>query len=155
MTATNDDAVQLFIKSDKIYFMEANTKDQTNAMKNIEEFFETHDVIYIAENAVFKNMSTGEEIKGRKAIADMLNYLYHVAFDAKAIVNNTVITKNHALLEASFVGKHMGEFAGIAATGKQVNVPLCVTYDLNEDGLIQNGRIYMLTDVMMQQLKND
>ena len=155
MTATNDDAVQLFIKSDKIYFMEENTKDQTNAMKNIEEFFETHDVIYIAENAVFKNMSTGEEIKGRKAIADMLNYLYHVAFDAKAIVNNTVITKNHALLEASFVGKHMGEFAGIAATGKQVNVPLCVTYDLNEDGLIQNGRIYMLADVMMQQLKND
>ena len=155
MTATNDDAVQLFIKSDKIYFMEANIKDQTNAMKNIEEFFETHDVIYIAENAVFKNMSTGEEIKGRKAIADMLNYLYHVAFDAKAIVNNTVITKNHALLEASFVGKHMGEFAGIAATGKQVNVPLCVTYDLNEDGLIQNGRIYMLADVMMQQLKND
>jgi hypothetical protein len=43
----------------------------------------------------------------------------------------------------------------MAATGKQVNVPLCVTYDLNEDGLIQNGRIYMLTDVMMQQLKNN
>ena len=135
--------------------MDANIKGQTNAMKNIEEFFKTHDVMYIAENAVFKNMSTGEEIKGRKAIADMLNYLYHVAFDAKAIVNNTVITKNHALLEASFVGIHMGEFAGIAATGKQVNVPLCVTYDINEDGLIQNGRIYMLTDVMMQQLKND
>jgi predicted ester cyclase len=70
-------------------------------------------------------------------------------------VNNTVITKNHALLEASFVGKHIGEFAGISATGKQVNVPLCVSYDLNEDGLIQNGRIYMLTDVMMQQLKNN
>ena len=135
--------------------MEADIKGQTNAIKNIEEFFRTHDVIYIAENAVFKNMNTGEEINGRKAIADMLNYVYHVAFDAKAIVNNTIITRNHALLEASFVGKHVGEFAGIAATGKQVNVPLCVTYDLNEDGLIQNGRIYMLTDVMMQQLKNN
>ena len=135
--------------------MEADIKGHTNAIKNIEEFFRTHDVIYIAENAVFKNMNTGEEINGRKAIADMLNYVYHVAFDAKAIVNNTVITRNHALLEASFVGKHIGEFAGIAATGKQVNVPLCVTYDLNEDGLIQNGRIYMLTDVMMQQLKNN
>ena len=135
--------------------MEADIKGQTNAMKNIEEFFKTHDVIYVAENAVFKNMNTGEEINGRKAIADMLNYIYHVAFDAEAIVNNTVMTKNHALLEASFVGKHIGEFAGISATGKQVNVPLCVTYDLNEDGLIQNGRIYMLIDVMMQQLKNN
>lgn len=135
--------------------MEADIKGQTNAMKNMEEFFKTHDVIYVAENAVFKDMNTGEEINGRKAIAGMLNYLYHVAFDAKAIVNNTIITKNHALLEASFAGKHIGEFAGISATGKQVNVPLCVTYDLNEDGLIQNGRIYMLTDVMMRQLKNN
>ncbi len=134
--------------------MEADIKGQTNAMTNMEEFFKTHDIMYIAENAVFKNMNTGEEINGRKAIADMLNYIYHVAFDAKAIMNNTVITKNHALLEASFVGKHIGEFAGIAATGKQVNVPLCVNYDLNEDGLIQNGRIYMLADVMMQQLNN-
>ena len=85
----------------------------------------------------------------------MLNYLYHVAFDAKAIVNNTIITKNHALLEASFAGKHINEFAGIPATGKQVNVPLCVSYDLNDDGLIQNGRIYMLTNVMMRQLQNN
>ena len=135
--------------------METDIKGQTNAVNNLKEFFKTHDVIYVAENAVFKNMNTGEEIIGRKAIAGMLNYMYHVAFDAKAIVNNTVITKNNALLEANFVGKHIGEFAGIAATGKQVKVPLCVTYDLNEDGLIQNGRIYMLTDVMMQQLKNN
>jgi steroid delta-isomerase-like uncharacterized protein len=135
--------------------MEAAIKGQTNAMKNVEEFFKTHDVMYVAENAVFKDMNTGQEINGRAAIADMLHYLYHVAFDAKAIVNHTVITKNHALLEAGFAGKHIGEFAGLPATGKQVNVPLCVTYDLNEDGLIQHGRIYMLTGVMMQQLKNN
>ena len=134
--------------------METDIKGQTNAINNLQEFFKTHNIMYVAENAVFKNMTTGEEIKGRKAIADMLNYMYHVAFDAKAIVNNTVITKNNALLEARFTGKHIGEFAGIAATGKEVNIPLCVTYDLNEDGLIQNGRIYMLTDVMMQQLKS-
>ena len=135
--------------------METDIKGQTNAVNNLKEFFKTHDVIYVAENAVFKNMTTGEEINGRKAIAGMLNYLYHVAFDAKIIVNNIVVTENSALLEASFSGRHIGEFAGIAATGKQVNVPLCVIYDLSEDGLIQNGRIYMLTDVMMQQLKNN
>ena len=138
-----------------MHFMETDIKVQANTINNLNEFFKTHDAIYIAETAVFKNMNTGDQINGRKAIADMLHYIYHVAFDAKAILNNTVITKTHALLEASFVGKHIGEFAGIPATGKQVNVPLCVTYDLNEDGLIQNGRIYMLMDVMMQQLKNN
>lgn len=121
--------------------------------RNLEEFFKTHDSKYVAEDAIFKDMTTGKETKGRQAISAMLHYIYHIAFDAEAIVTNTVITGKNALLEASFVGKHIGEFAGIEATGKQVNVPLCITYDLNDDGLIQTARIYMLTDVMMHQLK--
>jgi predicted ester cyclase len=100
-------------------------------------------------------MTTGEETKGRQAISEMLHYIYHVAFDAEAVVTNTVITDKNALLEANFVGKHISEFAGIPATNKQVNFPLCVTYDLNKDGLIQNARVYMQTDVMMQQLKSE
>lgn len=132
-----------------------NSAGNSPVTRNLEEFFKTHDSKYLAGDAIFKNMTTGEETKGCQAISEMLNYIYHIAFDAKAIVINTVITGKKALLEASFAGKHIGEFAGIAATGNQVYVPLCVTYDLNEDGLIQNGRIYMLTDVMMQQLKNN
>jgi predicted ester cyclase len=134
--------------------METEINQQTKTTKSIEEYFKTHDVSYLAEDAVFRDMNTGEETTGRKAIGELLNYIYHVAFDARAIINNTVITKDHALLEASFVGKHIGEFAGIAPTGKEVNVPLCVTYDLNEEGLIQKARVYMLTGVMMQQLQH-
>lgn len=130
-----------------------NSAIKSSVTRNLEEFFKTHDSKYVAEDAIFKNMTTGEETKGSQAISEMLHYIYHIAFDAKAIVSNTVITDKNALLEASFVGKHIGEFAGMAATGKQVNVPLCVTYDLNDDGLIQTARIYMLTDVMMHQLK--
>ena len=125
---------------------------KSNAFSNMEQYFKTHDTSYVAENTVFINMTTGEEVKGRQAVADMLHYIYHVAFDAKAIVINTVITEKNALLEASFVGKHIGEFAGISATGKEVYVPLCVTYDLNSEGLIEKARIYMLADVMIKQL---
>ena len=50
-----------------------------------------------------------------------------------------------------FKGKHIGEFAGLAATNKEVNVPLCVSYYL-ENGLIKHARIYMLGDVLMQHL---
>lgn len=131
-----------------------SSKMNASTITNIEAYFKTHDTAYVAEDAVFKNMSTGEETKGRKAISEMLNYIYHVAFDARADVKHTIATDKNAVLEASFTGKHIGDFAGIAATGKQVNVPLCVTYDLNNDGLIKEARIYMLTDVMMQQLKS-
>ncbi|MEO8110128.1 MAG: ester cyclase [Ginsengibacter sp.] len=126
-------------------------KSISTTQQNIESFFETHDSKYIATDAVFTNMSTGEETKGREAIAGMLHYLYHIAFDAKAEIKNTIITGEKALLEADFKGKHVGEFAGLQPTNKEINVPLCVSYHL-EDGLIKQARIYMLADVMMRQL---
>ena len=127
-------------------------KSISTTQQNIESFFKTHDAKYVAADAVFTNMSTGEETKGRDAIAGMLQYMYHIAFDAKAEIINTVITEDKALLEAKFKGKHIGEFAGLAASNKEVDVPLCVSYDL-EDGLIKQARVYMLADVLMRQLQ--
>lgn len=133
---------------------EADKSEKVLQPEKIEGYFTSHDSSYVAEDAVFRNMTTGEETKGRTAISGMLNHIYHVAFDAHADVKHTIATDNNAVLEANFTGKHIGEFAGIAATGKEVNVPLCVVYDLNNDGLIKEARIYMLTDVMIRQLKS-
>jgi predicted ester cyclase len=58
---------------------------------------------------------------------------------------------DQAVLEAEFVGKHIGEFAGMPATGRSVRVPLCVIYDL-EAGKIKRARVYMETPVLMRQL---
>ena len=119
--------------------------------QNLLAYFETHDVKYVAEDAVFKNLSTGEVYTGRAEIGGMLHYIYHVAFDAKAEKTNHIITEDKAVIEGHFKGRHIGELNGLLATNKEVDVPLCVTYDL-KDGLIQEARIYMLTDVMMKQL---
>ena len=45
------------------------------------------------------------------------------------------------MMEGHVTGKHIGEFAGIPATGKEIRVPICVSYDL-EDDKIQRARIY-------------
>ena len=127
-------------------------KKASTSQKNFEAYARTHDVQYVAEDAVFTSMNTGEKTVGREAIGEMLHYIYHVAFDARAEIKNIVVTENKALLEGDFIGKHIGEFAGIPATNKDVNVPLCVTYEL-ENGLIKEGRVYFLMDVMMAQLK--
>ncbi|MGZ8538993.1 MAG: ester cyclase [Flavisolibacter sp.] len=119
--------------------------------QNLLAYFETHDVKYVTEDASFKNLSTGEVHKGRAEIGAMLHYIYHVAFDAKAEMKNYFFTENKAVVEGFFKGRHIGELAGIPATNKEVNVPLCVTYDL-ENGLIKEARIYMLSSVMMEQL---
>ena len=119
--------------------------------KNFKAYFESHDVQYVAEDAVFINMGTGEETRGREAIGAMLHYIYHVAFDAHAETISYLVTEDRALLEGYFIGTHISEFAGIPATNKKVKVPLCVTYEL-ENGFIKSGRVYMLGDVMMRQL---
>jgi len=123
----------------------------TTAQKNMLDFFQTHDVKYVAEDGVYKNLGTGETYKGRAEIGAMLHFIYHVAFDAKAEIKNYIITEDRAQLEAIIRGRHIGEFMGIPATNREVNFPVSVSYDL-KDGLIKEARIYLLSDVLMQQL---
>lgn len=120
--------------------------------KNMQAYLQSHDIQYVAEDAVYKNLSTGEEHSGKAEVGAMLHYMYHVAFDAKADVKNYIITEDKAMFEGFFKGRHIGEFADIPPTNKEVNVPLCVTYDL-KNSLIQEARIYFITDVLMQQLQ--
>lgn len=126
-------------------------KKTSLSQKNMEAYFNTHDVQYVAEEAVFISMNTGEKTIGREAVRQLLHFVYHVAFDATAEIRNTIITENKAVLEADFIGKHIGEFAGIPPTNKEVNVPLCIVYDL-EKGLVKQARVYFVMDVMIKQL---
>ena len=121
------------------------------AEKNMLDYFATHDLRYIAEDAVFRNMSTGETYRGRAEIGGMLHYFYRVAFDARAETTGHFIGENTAMVEGFIRGKHTGEFAGIPATGKEINVPMCVTYQL-KDGLVQKAHIYLMNDVLLRQL---
>ena len=109
------------------------------------------DLSMMAEDVVFAHMATGDKHEGPEGVARMLHYIYHVAFDAHAETRNLVVDDGKAVLEADFVGSHIGEFAGIPATGKQVRVPLCVVYDLEND-MIKRGRIYMEMPVLFKQL---
>lgn len=109
------------------------------------------DVSMMADDVVFTIMATGQEHHGPDAVLGMLNYFYHVAFDATAATRTTLFGETSAMIESEFIGKHIGEFAGIQATGKDVRVPLCVVYDLVDDK-IKNGRVYFEMPALLQQL---
>ena len=109
------------------------------------------DLSMMAEDVVFTNMATGEEHRGVEGVRRMLDYVYHEAFDATAETRNRIYSENGAVLEADFVGTHIGTFAGIPATRRKVRVPLCVVYDL-EHGKISRGRVYMQVPVLLRQL---
>ena len=109
------------------------------------------DLSMMADDVLFTNMATGDEHRGPDGVRDMLHYIYHVAFDARADVRNWIITDGKAVMEADFVGKHIAEFAGVPATNKQVKVPLCVVYDLENDR-IKKARIYFEVPALLTQL---
>ncbi len=117
------------------------------------EYFDSNhsDVSMMADDVLFTNMATGEEHRGRKGVLQMLNYIYHISFDAHAEMKNAIFVDGKAMVEGDFVGRHMGEFAGIPATNKYVRVPICVVYDL-EDDQIKRGRVYFEMPVLLRQL---
>lgn len=109
------------------------------------------DMSVMADDVVFRNMATGDEHRGPDDVRQMLQYIYHTAFDADAINTKIICDENKAVLEGTFKGKHIGEFAGIPPTGKEVSVPLAVSYDLENDR-IKRARIYFETPVLFEQL---
>jgi steroid delta-isomerase-like uncharacterized protein len=109
------------------------------------------DVSMMADDVVFTMMATGEETRGPEAVRQMLHYFYHVAFDARAETTSKIVSNGQAVIEAQVVGTHIGEFAGIPATGKAFRVPLCVVYDVENDQ-IKRARIYFEIPALLAQL---
>jgi steroid delta-isomerase-like uncharacterized protein len=109
------------------------------------------DLSMLSEDVVFTSMATGEKHSGLEKVAQMLQFIYHVAFEAHAETKNIIINETNAVLEGDFVGKHIGEFAGVQPTNKFVRVPLCVVYDLENDK-IKRARIYFEIPALLTQL---
>jgi len=117
----------------------------------LEAYWQDHDPQHVAENAVFTMQPTGEEIRGRDSIAKHLAGFYHGALEARAVRTNAIFADGKGVLEARVQGRHTGVFAGVPATGRDVDVPLCVTYDVS-GGKIQRARIYLLVNVLLAQI---
>ena len=117
----------------------------------LESYWKSHDASYVAEDAVFTMMPTGEEIRGRDAVAKHLAGFYHGTLEARAETVNWMVDGKKGLLEAVVVGTHTGEFAGIPSTGRNVRVPLAVVYDV-DGGEIRRARIYLMANVLIQQI---
>jgi limonene-1,2-epoxide hydrolase len=119
--------------------------------KVLEAYWLNHDARYVADDAVFTMMPSGEEIRGCEAITKHLQGFYHGALEATAERVNAIFADGQGVLEARVVGRHTGEFAGVAPTQRSVDVPLCVVYDVAGD-YVTRARIYLQLNVLLQQI---
>jgi steroid delta-isomerase-like uncharacterized protein len=107
---------------------------------------------YFSEEVTWTTIGTQQTMRGRQPVQEFLLWRHTQAFDAHPKVKTLVVGDRQAALEADFVGTHTGEFLGIPATGKSVQVPYCVVYDLH-DGKIAALRAYIPMDLFAHQLE--
>ena len=107
---------------------------------------------YFSNDVTFTLMGAGQVFKGQPAVEQFIRFLHEQAFDAQPELVSMICGDGQASLEAIFRGTHTGEFLGVSATGRSVEVPYSVFYELRGDK-ITALRAYMPMDVLMGQLK--
>jgi len=116
----------------------------------LEKYLHGHDDSMLSDDVVFEVMATGQKSAGREAVRQLLDFFYNKAFTADFSLRSLVVAENKAVLEADFFGKQNTEFSGVQPSGKEVHVPLCVSYEVS-DGKIRYARIYFESDALRMQ----
>jgi len=106
---------------------------------------------HFSDDVVLSMVGTDQGAEGPEGVEAWIDYLHREAFEARPELKNMIVGDGQAAVEFDFVGKHVGEFGGMAATGREVRVPYCMVYEL-EGEKIKALRGYMPMDVLMQQL---
>jgi predicted ester cyclase len=106
---------------------------------------------HFTDDVTIEIVGAGQTAQGREAVEGMIRAFHEQMFDAKPELKTLIAEDNRAAVEADFVARHTGEFAGIAPTGRQLRVPYSVMYDL-EGGRIKALRIYGLASDLVHAL---
>ena len=106
---------------------------------------------FFAADVVVTIEGTDQRVDGAEAAEGIIRYLHEQAFDGTLVRRGLIVDGGQAVLEADFVGRHVGEFAGVPATGRDVRVPYTVVYDVADDG-IRALRIYLAPERIVAQL---
>jgi predicted ester cyclase len=97
---------------------------------------------FFAEDVEVEIVWADQKMRGADAAEQAVRYLHEVAFDAQPEFTSMFVDDHGAAAEAVFVGTHIGEFAGVAATGNPIRLPYSVFYEI-EGSTITGLRIYM------------
>lgn len=97
------------------------------------------------------------KLEGKAAVRDQFVRPFIAAFPGNVHVPlNLAHAPNLVAVEWRFEAVHRGTFAGIAATGRSVNVPGCSFYQHDLDRrVITGGRIYFDFATLLRQLGRD
>ena len=106
---------------------------------------------FLAEDVKLSFMGTDREVRGRDAAREMITFVHSQAFKTDIQVTSLVCGDGQAMVEAEFIGTHIGAFEGIPASNRKVHVPYGVAYDLKGNE-ITALRLYFPLDLLVKQI---
>ena len=107
---------------------------------------------YFADDVSWTWSAAARNCTAEGLLRDFLIWMNTQAFNVHSKVKTLVVGDGQAALEADFVGTHTGEFLGMPASGKSVQAPYCVVYDLQHEK-IAALRAYNPIDLLAQQFQ--
>ena len=119
----------------------------------MERYWDLDDPTAIAPDAAYVFMPTGERFVGPDAILAMMREFYGATFAMTPTDVTRHVGDGWAVLESTLVGTHVGPYQGIAATGRPVQAPMCVTYRVAHDQVVE-VRAYLMLHRILDQIRS-
>ena len=106
---------------------------------------------HMSEDVSVTFVGTERAVRGRDAARQLIDFVHAQAFKTAIRIKTTLCGESQALVEAEFVGTHIGEFEGVPASYRHVRVPYAVVYDVAR-GEITAVRVYFPLDNLFRQI---
>ena len=71
---------------------------------------------YLSDEVTMTFMGTDRAVKGRDAVRQTIDFFHETAFSSAIEVKSVLCGAGEAMLEAEFIGAHVGEFEGVPPT---------------------------------------
>lgn len=106
---------------------------------------------FFSEDVTLTLQGTDRAVSGREVVRQLITFMHTQAFKTDIRVKGVVYGERQAMLEADFVGTHIGVFEGVPASLRDVHVSYAVAYDVDASG-ITALRLYFPMDQLMRQI---
>jgi steroid delta-isomerase-like uncharacterized protein len=93
-----------------------------------------------------------EHYQGREGVRQFYQQLMAALPDMEIEVREQYFAAEAILVEVTIRGTHLGEWKGLPATGRRVEVPLCGVYTFDADDRLAGERIYYDRATVLRQL---
>jgi steroid delta-isomerase-like uncharacterized protein len=102
-------------------------------------------------DCVFEDVPTGEVHRGHDGVRAYYREWWDAFGNTPSGSKRYVPNENCLIVETHFVGTHKGDYRGVAATGRAINLPVAIVVNFDK-GLMSGERFYYDRTTLLAQL---